>query len=128
MLAGVFSLGKSASGLDHYLGSYRFPIQVGGIFFGEDFKGLVADVDGIVGGLDVFLQIAEYGVVLKKVGQSLCVSKVVDRDEFDFRMMECGAHDIASDASEPIDPDFDCHSVCSPKTARNSLARKIFQN
>ena len=78
----VLRLGELAGRFDDNLRAHRFPIQLGGIFFGEDLDVLAIDADGIVGGGDLVRQVAEDGVVLQKMRQRLGAGEVVDGDEF----------------------------------------------
>src|SRR5579859_6307911 len=111
MLTRALGLGESSGRLDHDLRADRLPVQVRRILFGKDLQLLVADVDRVIGGGDVLFEVAEHRVVLQEMCQGFGVSKVVDGYEFDFRMIERGAHYVAADATEPVNPDFDCHSV-----------------
>ena len=60
-------------------------------------------------GGDLVLEVAEDGVVLEQVGEGGGGGEVVDGDEFDVRVAECGAEDVASDAAEAVDAYLDCH-------------------
>ena len=54
-------------------------------------------------------QIAEDGIVLQKVREGLRVGNVVDGDELNVPVFKRGAHDVATDAAEAVDTDFDGH-------------------
>jgi hypothetical protein len=47
------------------------------------------------------------------------VREVVDRDEVDVLVGERGAHDVAPDAAEPVDANFDGHPY-PPADRKNS--------
>ena len=69
----------------------------------------LSDRDAVALGRDVGLQVAEDRVVLEQVGERLGVGQVVDGDDVDAAVVHGGAHDVAADAAEPVDPDFDGH-------------------
>ncbi len=69
-----------------------------------------ADADAVLGGGDLLFEVAEHGVVLQEVRQRLRVRDVVDGHEVDVLVAEAGAQDVAADAPEAVDSNFDCHS------------------
>ena len=74
------------------------------------------DEVGAVG--DLVLEVAEDGVVLEQVGQGGRGGEVVDGDEFDVWVADCGAEDVASDAAEAVDAYLYCHDFgCSCRDA-----------
>src|SRR5947209_5827683 len=56
-------------------------------------------------------KIAEDRVVLQKVCKRLRIGKVVDCDDLNILVVECGAKHVASDAPETVDSYFDSHSA-----------------
>jgi hypothetical protein len=54
-------------------------------------------------------QVAEDGVVLQQMRQSFRIRQVVDCDELKIRIVKRGAQNVAANASETVDTDFDCH-------------------
>jgi len=48
-------------------------------------------------------------IVLQKVREGLRVGNVVDGDELNVPVVKRGAHDVATDAAEAVDTDFDGH-------------------
>ena len=115
VLAGVHCIGKAAGGFHHHLRAHRFPIQLGRIFFGEDADLLAINADGISLSLDLVMQVAEDGIVFKKMGQGLGVGEIVDRHKIELAHAQRGAQDIAPDAAKPVDAYFDCHSTSESK-------------
>ncbi len=62
------------------------------------------------------LENAVHGIVLEQVRERLRVGQIVHRYEIEVRdpLLLRRAHDLAADASESVDPDFDGHrSDCS---------------
>jgi len=45
------------------------------------------------------------------MSESLGIGEIVDRDEFEVLVGERGANDIAPDAAETINANFDCHDA-----------------
>ncbi len=43
------------------------------------------------------------------MGQGVGIRQIVDGDDVDAAVAHSGAHDIAADTAEPVDPDFDGH-------------------
>ena len=108
---GLVGVGEEAGGLDDDLRADGGPVELGGVALGEDLDGLAVDDDGVFGRGDFVLQVAEDGVVLEQVGERGGGGEVVDGDEFDVRVAERGAENVASDAAEAVDANLDCH-VC----------------
>ena len=79
------ALVKLSGGLDYDLGTYGFPIDFGGIFFGKYLELSIVEFDAVASGRDLVVKVAEYGVILQQVRESLCVGEIVDGDEFNVR-------------------------------------------
>ena len=79
------------------------------IFFGEDFDAAGADYDVIAIHGDGLGQAAEQGVVFRQVSEGFGVGEIVHGDEFDFRVIEGGADDVAAYAAEAVDTNFHGH-------------------
>src|SRR5260370_16796565 len=58
---------------------------------------------------DLVWEIAEDGVVLKQVRESQRVRNVIDRHELHVPVIQCRAHDVASDTAKAIDAYFAAH-------------------
>ncbi len=110
MLLGVDTLGEKPGGLDNDICANGSPIDLGGILSLENFEAPPFDGDGVVGMRDAVRQIAEDGIVLQKVRESLGVRDVVDGDELNVLVVQRGAHDVAPDAAEAVDANLDGHS------------------
>src|SRR6185436_15910457 len=83
----------------------------------QDLEFVTVDGDALLGGLDLAVQIAENRAVLQQVRQCLRVGEVVDRYEIDVLLSHGRAHDVASDATEPVDSNPHRHrrsSVAGP--------------
>ena len=59
--------------------------------------------------LILFGRLPRIGIVLQQMRQRLRIGKIVDRHEFQIRVIERGAQNVAADASEAVDANFDCH-------------------
>ena len=79
------------------------PVQLGRVALGEDLDLLAVDGDEVRAVGDLLLEISEDGVVLEEVGQGGGSGEVVDGDELDVGVAQCGAEDVASDAAEAVD-------------------------
>ena len=112
---GLFGVGEEAGGLDDDLGADGGPVELGGVALGEDFDLLAVDGDEVGSVGDLVLEIAEDGVVLEQVRQGGGGGEVVDGDEFDVGVANCGAEDVASDAAEAVNAylySHDCACSC----------------
>lgn len=107
-------VGELTGRFNHDLRAHGLPRNGRRVFLGEHADGLAIDGDGVGGGADVVLQVAENGIVLKQVGKGGRAGQIVDGDEFDVRIAEGGADDVASDAAEAIDANFDSHEKKLP--------------
>jgi hypothetical protein len=61
-----------------------------------------------------FFEVAEDRVVLEKMGEDCGAGEVVYGDEFDFRVTQSCAENVAADAAEAVNANLDCHVVISP--------------
>ncbi len=110
MLFRVGALGEESGGLHYDFCAYRGPIQLRGILHLEYLEALPFHRDAVVGMGDVMGKIAQHGIVLQQMRERFSVRNVVHGDELDILVVERRAHDVASDAAEAIDADFDGHS------------------
>ena len=115
---GLFGVGEEAGGLDDDLGADGGPVELGGVALGEDLDLLAVDGDEVLAVGDLVLEVAEDGVVLEQVGEGGGGGEVVDGDEFDVRVAECGAEDVAPDAAEAVDAYLYCHVAVAPVVVR----------
>jgi len=106
---GLLGVGEEAGGLDYDFGAYGSPVELGGVALGEDLDGFAVDGEGVGGVADFVLEVAEDGVVLEQVGERGGGGEVVDGDEFDVRIAEGCAENVASDAAEAVNAYLDCH-------------------
>ena len=112
---------KMPGGLEHDVDAERLPRQLRRILDREHLELVAVDGDAVAARGDVGLQVAEDRVVLEQVRQRLGVGQVVDGDDVDPAVAHGGAHDVAADAAEPVDPDFDGHR----KVLRRALAVRM---
>ena len=106
VLNGIFRIGETASGFDDDVRSHARPVDGCGIFFGKHLNTAVADDDTIAVDADGLRQGAEQRVVLGEVGESRGVGEVVDRNKFDVGVVQAGADDVATDATEAVNSYF----------------------
>ncbi len=109
MLLGVSALGEEACGFDDDIRANGSPINLGRVLGFENLKTLPLYGDSVLGVRDFVRQIAEDGVVLQKVRESLGVGDVVNGDELNVLVVERGAHDVAADTAEAVDANLDGH-------------------
>ena len=107
--------------LEHDVDAERLPRQLRRILHREDLELVLVDGDPVALGGDVGLEVAEDRVVLQQVGERLGVGQIVDRDDVDAAVVHGGAHDVAADAAEPVDPDFDGHLRFLPATCETLI-------
>ncbi len=100
---GLFGVGEEAGGFDDDFGADGGPIEVGRVTLGEDLNGFAVDGDGVGARGDLVFEVAEDGVELEQVGEGGGRGQIVDRDDFEIRVAEGGAKDVATDASEAVD-------------------------
>ena len=82
------------------------------IHFREELDFLAVNDDGVVRVGDFALVLTVHRVITKHVSHVIRRhERVVDADEFDFRIVQTGAEDEASDTAETIDTNFDSHCV-----------------
>src|ERR1700688_1584977 len=113
MFLRVIGVGEMAGGFDDDLRADGLPGQGSGIFFLEDFNDLAIDRNAVGPGSNFVGKVAENGIVLQQMGESLRIGEVVDGHEIQVFVCECGAKNVASDASKTINANFYCH--CSSK-------------
>jgi hypothetical protein len=83
---GLLGVGEEASGFHDDLSADRSPVELRGVALGEDLDLLAVDNDGVFGGRDFILQVAEDRIVLEEMRQGSGGREVVDGDEFDVRI------------------------------------------
>ena len=106
---GLGCVSKVAGGLNDDLCADGSPVQLGGILLGEDLDLLAIDGDEIFAGGDFIFQVAQDRVVLEQVGQRRGAGQVVDGNKIDLLIAKRGAQNIAANAAEAIDSNFNCH-------------------
>ena len=111
MLPGIVSVSEAAGRFDDDLRAETAPIDLGGIFDGEDLDLFGADADAVAIGFDVVLEVTEYGVVFEEMGQCLGIGQVIGGNEFYFGIVQTGADNIPPDTAEAVDSYFDWHLV-----------------
>src|ERR1700677_1761317 len=109
MLLGIIGVGETSGRFEHDLNADGFTWKLGLIFLAENLKDVTVDSNGVGSGRDLIAQVSENGVVLEQVGERLGAGEIVDRDEFNVRIFQRSAQDIASDASKAVDAYFNSH-------------------
>ncbi len=109
MLRGACLIHETAGGLDDDLSANRTPVDESGVFLSKYLDAALADHDGVAIHGDGLGVRAEQRVVLRHVGESRGVGEVVDGDEFDLRIIQSGADDVAANAAEAVDTNFNGH-------------------
>src|ERR1051326_8911527 len=100
VLAGLFGVGESASGLDDNLCADGIPVELARIFFREDLDLFAADGDRVGVRGDLFVQGAEHRIVFQQMSQRLRIGDVVNCYELHIVAAEARAADIAADPAQ----------------------------
>ena len=111
-------VGEEAGRLDDQVDTQLRPRQIGGIALGENLDrpsgadGLTAvlqrvDDEPVLDDLDLAAELAVHRVVLEQVREGLGVGEVVDRHDFDRRVVFHGTEHQTTDAPETVDADSD---------------------
>ena len=100
--------------IDDDLSADGGPVELGGIAFSEDLDFLAVYRDEIVAVGDLVREVTEDGVVLEEMGQSGGGGEVVYGYEFDVRVADSAAEDVASDTAEAVDAYLYCHVFGAP--------------
>ena len=108
---GFVGVREEAGGLDDDFGADGGPVELGGVALREDLDGFAVDDDGVFGGGDFVLEVAEDGVVLEQVGKRGRGGEVVHGNKFDVRIAESCAENVTTNAAEAVDAYLDCHVV-----------------
>ena len=111
MLRGIFRVRETPGGFDDDFGADARPVEFGGIFDRENLDPPRSDDDAVAFDAHVLMQRTKYRVVFRKVGESGGIGEIVNGDEFDFRIVQGGANDIAADAAEAVDTYFHGHAT-----------------
>ena len=69
-------------------------------------------MDGVAGGRDFLVEVAQDRVVFQEVREGLGVGQIVDRDEVQLCIAQGGPENVPADPSKPIDADFQTHREC----------------
>ena len=124
MSLGFCALREEARALEHHVHPEALPRELLRIADGRDLNVLAADADGLVSWFDACgPEGAVDAVVFQEVGEGLRVREVVDGDDLDVRHLPLveRAEDTASNPSEAVDADLDCHdSFVAPCATRNA--------
>ncbi len=131
MFAGARAVGKQPGGFHHDGRAYRRPVQLTGILHAKHLEALAVHGDGIVLVSNFVRQITEDRIVLQQVCQRFGVGDVVDGHDFDGRIAQRRAKDVAADASETIDTYFNCHESsgdCSRAPSRTASVKHFNQS
>ena len=109
MFLGVVGVGEAAGRFDHDLHAYGIPRQRRRILFFENLDVLSIDLNAVGTRSDLVGQVAQYGVVLQKVSQSLRFRQIIDRYKLKIGIFERRPQNVAADSSKAINTYFDCH-------------------
>jgi hypothetical protein len=110
------AVGEQSRRLEDDVDAQRFPRKLGRILDGQHLELVLVHRDAVPLRGDVRVEVAEYRVVLQQMGQRVGVRQVIDRHDIDAAVAHRGAHDVAADAAEPVDPHLDCHLRFPPSS------------
>src|SRR5260370_31620381 len=111
MLCGLGSVGEFAGGFNHDFGSQGTPVEFSRILDGENLDALPADDDRIRLSLQLFMEGAQDGVVLKKMRESFGVSEVIGGDKIYVGVVQSSSYYISTNAAKAVNAYFDCHML-----------------
>ena len=114
---GLLLAGVEAGALQNDIDAQLAPGAILSIFDGVDLDLLAVDDDGVVGGIDGVLVLADLaqeralsGIIFQQMRQHLGAGQVVDRDDLVALRLEHLTESQTADAAETIDSNFDSHS------------------
>src|SRR5207248_5169992 len=110
MLLRVRAFGKEAGGLHDDFRADGSPIEFGGILDAEHREATTVYRDAVVGMSHFVRQIAEHRIVFQQVRECFSVGDVVDGNELNILVVDGGAQDVATDAAEAVNANFDGHT------------------
>jgi len=103
---------EQAGGLHHHFRADIAPLELGGVLDRGQADAAAVDHQRVAIHRDLALETAVHRVVAQHVGEVCRFEEVVDADDLDVReILDCGAEDHASDASEAVDAHLDRHCV-----------------
>ena len=106
VLLRVHPVGETARALEHDVAAVLLVRKLGRIALGGDGDLLAIDDDRVLERLDLALENPVHRVVLEEVRERLRLVDVVDVDDVEVHpALDCGAEDVATDASEAVDRD-----------------------
>src|SRR5262249_15040457 len=109
-------VGEAAGRFDDDLGADLLPRYLCRVFFSKDTKLVVVHRYRRLGARHLVREIAEDRVILQEVSKRVRVGQIIYGNEVKFLVSQCGSQNIAPDATEPIDPNFNRH--CTPSQNR----------
>src|SRR6516165_1459459 len=109
MLLRVLRFSEQAGRFHHHLDAERGPGQLCRIPHFENTNAFVVDPDTVLTVTHLGVENAKYRVIFQKVSQGLGVSDVVNRDDLNFRVVQGRTKEVATDAPEAVDSDFNSH-------------------
>ena len=114
--------GVEAGALQHDIDAQLAPGAILGILDGVDLDLLAVDDDGVVGGVNGVLVLADAaqertlrGIVLQQVSKHLGAGQVVDGNDFIALRLEHLTESQTADAAKTIDSNFDSHNKILPR-------------
>jgi hypothetical protein len=111
MLRGALAVGEDAGAFEHHIDAEVLPRQLRRILDRQHLELVAVHGDAVRRRLDVGVEVTEHRVVLEKVRERRGIGEIVHRHEIKVLVPEGGAHDVASNAPEPIDPHLHGHRV-----------------
>src|SRR5712692_463406 len=107
----ILSFREPARRFDHDLRAHRLPRNRRRVALREYPEFFALNLDSVFRRRNIMMKIAQHRIVFQEVRQRLCISDVVDRDEIDILVTERRTKNIAPNATEPVDPHFNCHAL-----------------
>src|SRR5215470_2577751 len=109
MLLRVLRLREKAGRFHHHLDAQRGPVQLRRIFHLENADAFVVDPDTVLTITHLGVQNAEDRVIFQQVSQRPGVGDVVDRHDFNFRVVQGRTKEVPTDTPEAVDSNLNSH-------------------
>ena len=126
VLFGVGGIGKPSGRFDDDLCAQAGPINFGRVFNRKNLDLLVADANAIAFGLNVFVELPKYGVILQQMGERPGVREVVRGYKFNLGVMQARADNISPDTAKAVDTYLNWHMFLFYGARKYTPEKRVF--
>ena len=110
MFGSVLPFSEESGGFDDYGYAQVFPGKIARVPFRKDFNLCAIDDDRILCGLHIGLEYPENRVVFQQMSQGFGICDVIDRKDFDIRILVGCTQKVSAYSSESVYSDFMSHA------------------